>query len=45
MRIALGDLELPEMSVIQAGDATFPLFKEIRAITLQDLTAAIKPLR
>ena len=45
MRIALSDLKLTELSVIHAGDATFPLSKEIRAITLQDLMAAIKPLR
>jgi hypothetical protein len=45
MRIALADLKLTELSVVHAGDATFPLSKEIRAVTLQDLTAAIKPLR
>ena len=45
MRIVLSDLKLTELSVIHAGDATFPLSKEIRAITLQDLMAAIKPLR
>ena len=45
MRIALADLKLTELSVIHAGDVTFPLSKEIRAVTLQDLTAAIKPLR
>jgi uncharacterized protein len=45
MRIALTDLKLTELSVIHAGDATFPLSKEIRAVTLQDLAAAIKPVR
>jgi hypothetical protein len=28
-----------------AGDATFPLSKETRAITLQDFLAALEPLR
>jgi uncharacterized protein len=45
MRIALEDLKLTELYVVHAGDATFPLSKEIRAVALQNLTQEIRPLR
>lgn len=45
MRIALSDLKLTELNVIHAGDATYPLSKEIRAVALQDLVGTIKPVR
>ena len=45
MRIALSDLRLTELNVIHAGDATYPLSKEIRAVALQDLVGTIKPVR
>lgn len=45
MRIALDDLKLTELHVVHAGDTTFPLSKDVRAVALKDLTKEIEPLR
>lgn len=45
MRTALTDLKLTEMHVIHAGRDTFRLSKDIQAVALEDLHAAIKPFR
>lgn len=45
MRIAWRDLKLTEMNVLHAGDATFQLSPQIRAIAMRDLIGALKPLR
>lgn len=45
MRTALTDLKLTEFHVIHPGSATFSLSKDIQAVALQDLLAAVQPLR
>lgn len=44
MRHALADLKLKRLDVIHAGDTTFPLAKNIRAVALSRLLTDIKPL-
>jgi len=44
MRIALSDLKLNSLDVIHAGDTTFRLDKNIRAVALTRLLDDIKPL-
>jgi predicted AAA+ superfamily ATPase len=44
MRIALSDLKLNRLDVIHAGDTTFRLDKNIRAVALTRLLDDIKPL-
>ena len=41
---ALTDLKLKKLYVVHAGDATFPLSKQIQAVALGDLLQTIKPL-
>jgi predicted AAA+ superfamily ATPase len=45
MRIALDDLKLSELYVVHAGEMTFPLSNDIRAVALRDLVKEIEPLR
>jgi uncharacterized protein len=45
MGSALTDLKLKNLYVVHAGDATFPLSKQIRAVALGDLLPTLKPLR
>jgi uncharacterized protein len=45
MRIAMSDLKLTELNVLHAGDATFQLTSDIRAVAMKDLIGAVKPLR
>jgi predicted AAA+ superfamily ATPase len=45
MRIALDDLKLGELYVVHAGEMTFPLSNDIRAVALRDLVKEIEPLR
>jgi hypothetical protein len=42
---ALADLKLKKLQVVYAGDATFPLSKQIQAVALSDLLQIGKPLR
>ncbi|MCK5015265.1 MAG: ATP-binding protein [Candidatus Omnitrophica bacterium] len=44
MSSALKNLNLKSLDVIHAGDKTFPLAKNIRAVSMQRLTQDIKPL-
>jgi predicted AAA+ superfamily ATPase len=45
MRYAISDLNLQSLDVIHAGDHTFPLDKNIRAIAFKSLLQDIKPLK
>jgi predicted AAA+ superfamily ATPase len=45
MRSALTDLRLTEFYVLHAGETVFPLTRDIEAVPLQALLAAIRPLR
>jgi len=45
MRNALADLKLRRIDVIHAGEHTFPLEKQIRAVAISRLFEDIKPLR
>jgi hypothetical protein len=42
MRAALADLGLQRLDVIHAGDETFPLAKNVRAVALQRLLADVR---
>jgi predicted AAA+ superfamily ATPase len=42
---ALADLKLKKLHVIHAGDATFPLSKQIQAVAVSDLLRIVQPLR
>lgn len=44
MRNALADLKLKRLDVIHAGEDTFPLAKEVRAVALVKLLNDLKPL-
>jgi predicted AAA+ superfamily ATPase len=45
MATALTDLKLTKLYVMHAGDATFPMSKQIQAVALGDLLPTLKPLR
>jgi predicted AAA+ superfamily ATPase len=45
MRSALSDLKLQRLDLIHAGDKTFPLGKNIRAVAVTRLLDDLKPLR
>lgn len=45
MRSAMQDLKLKSLTVVHAGDATFPLSKQIQAVAVSDLLQSIKLLR
>lgn len=42
---ALADLKLKKLHVVHAGDATFPLSKQILAVAISDLLRIVQPLR
>lgn len=44
MRFAIKSLELGHLDVIHAGNETFPLADDIRAVPLRDIERQIKPL-
>jgi uncharacterized protein len=44
MTSALTDLKLKKLYVVHAGDASFPLSKQIQAVALRELLQIIKPL-
>jgi predicted AAA+ superfamily ATPase len=44
MRHALNDLQLERLDVIHAGDHTFPLTEQIRAVALADILKELAPL-
>jgi predicted AAA+ superfamily ATPase len=45
MHIALGDLGLSSLDVVHAGDQTFPLRENIRALSLKRILSDLQPLR
>jgi hypothetical protein len=44
MRSALHDLKLKTLTVIHAGDQTFPLSQNVHAVAFRDVLDAVKPL-
>jgi hypothetical protein len=45
MRNALGDLTLERLDLVHAGDETFPMGKNIRAVALPRLLDDLQPMR
>jgi uncharacterized protein len=45
MRLALHDLKLKSLTVVHAGNATFPLSKQVQAVAVDDLLKIVKSLR
>ncbi len=45
MRSAMHDLKLKSLTVVHAGDQTFPLSKQVQAVAFRDVLNAIRPLR
>lgn len=45
MSAVLDDLELERLDVLHAGEATFPMADNVRALAARDLLTAIEPLR
>ena len=44
MRSAMHDLKLKSLTVVHAGDQTFPLAKQVQAVAFRDVLTVIKPL-
>jgi predicted AAA+ superfamily ATPase len=44
MRSAMHDLKLKSLTVVHAGDQTFPLSKQVQAVAFRDVLKAIRPL-
>jgi predicted nucleotidyltransferase component of viral defense system len=44
MRSAMHDLKLNSLTVVHAGDQTFPLSKQVQAVAFRDVLNAIRPL-
>ncbi len=44
MRSAIHDLKLKSLTVVHAGDQTFPLSKQVQAVAFRDVLNAIRPL-
>jgi hypothetical protein len=44
MRSAMHDLKLKSLTVVHAGDQTFPLAKQIQAVAFRDVLNVIRPL-
>jgi len=44
MRSAMHDLKLKSLTVVHAGDQTFPLSKQVQAVAFRDVLHAIRPL-
>jgi hypothetical protein len=45
MRSALHDLKLKSLTVVHAGNATFPLSKQVQAVAVDDLFKSVKSVR
>lgn len=45
MRSAMHDLKLNSLTVVHAGDQTFPLSQHVKAVGFRDLLNAVRPLR
>jgi hypothetical protein len=45
MRSALQDLKLKSLTVVHAGNETFPLSKQVQAVAIDDLLKIVKSLR
>jgi len=45
MRSAMQDLKLKSLTVVHAGDRTFPLSHEVKAVAFRDALNVVKPLR
>ncbi|MDP9011680.1 MAG: ATP-binding protein [Pseudomonadota bacterium] len=45
MRLAMHDLKLKSLTVVHAGDQTFPLSEQVRAVAFRDVLNAIRPLQ
>jgi hypothetical protein len=45
MRSALHDLKLKSLTVVHAGNATFPLSKHVQAVAVDDLLKIVQSLR
>lgn len=45
MAVALEDLELERLDVVHAGEATFPLARNVRAVAAHALLDQLEPLR
>jgi uncharacterized protein len=44
MRSAMHDLTLKTLTVVHAGDQTFPLSQNVQAVAFRDVLNAVKPL-
>jgi len=44
MRSAMHDLRLKSLTVVHAGEQTFPLSKQVQAVAFRDVLNAIRPL-
>ena len=44
MRSAMHDLKLKSLTVVHAGDQTFPLAKQVKAVAFRDVLNVIRPL-
>ncbi|MHB1872197.1 MAG: ATP-binding protein [Steroidobacteraceae bacterium] len=44
MRSAMHDLKLKSLTVVHAGEQTFPLSKQVQAVAFRDILNAIRPL-
>jgi len=44
MRSAIHDLKLKTLTVVHAGDQTFPLSQNVQAVAFRDVLNAVKPL-
>jgi predicted AAA+ superfamily ATPase len=44
MRLAMHDLKLKSLTVVHAGDQTFPLSEQVQAVAFRDVLNAIRPL-
>jgi len=44
MRLAMHDLKLKSLTVVHAGDQTFPLSDQVQAVALRDVLNVIRPL-
>jgi len=44
MRSAMHDLKLNSLTVVHAGDQTFPLSPHIQAVAFRDVLNAVRPL-
>ena len=45
MRVALSDLGLESLTVVHAGDATYPMAQRLRAVPFPKLSTELRPLR